>query len=306
MTRPIDARATLAVASLLLGACGGGGSGSDPEGAPAADPSAPAADGAPLVPAPSPGPDAAAPAPVVNGFVEVRRTDRDASGELLFEETRTVDTDGNRLLARFDEGADGTEDAVATFDYDAAGNLVRATFDGENVAFVETHEHDADGRLLESRYVESTGRRAAELTAFEYDEAGRLLTRSVFDVDAEGPLLRRASYAYGPDGLAESGLELGFDRDDLVGPDGDGEPTSIRREVYEHDAAGRPTVLRYDEDDDGLIDGEVGYAYDGDGNMVRLERTDAAGELVRVEEYEYAAAEEPIYNRWLRAFRFFL
>ena len=300
MTRAPDARATLAVAALLLGACGGSGSDDAPDPPPAAD-------GAPLVPASAPGPDAAAPSATVNGFVEVLRRDRDAAGTLLFEEARTVDADANRLTARFDEGADGTEDAVATFDYDEAGNLVRASFDGANVAFVETHEHGADGRLLESRYVESTGRRAVEFTAFEYDEAGRLLTRSVFDVDAEGPLLRRASYVHGPDGLAESGLELGFDRDDLIGPDGEGgEPTSIRREVYEHDAAGRPTVLRYDEDDDGLIDGEVAYAYDGDGNMVRLERTDAAGTLVRVEEYEYAPTGEPVYNRWRRAFRFFL
>ena len=304
MHLPRGIPAALCAASLLVGACGGGGSDSDDPPTPAS-PSGPA--GAPLDAGPGPAADAAPPGGIVNGFVEVGRIDLDADGTALYEETRVVDADGDRVLARFDENADGIDDAEATFDYDGSGNLVRATFDdGESLAFVETHEHDEDGLLLESVYEESTGRRAVELTAFEYDETGRLLTRSVFDVDRAGPLLSRATYSYGADGLAESGLELAFDRDDFVGTDGVGEPVSMRRESYEHDGSGRLTALRFDANDDGLVDGSVEYGYDANGNVTRLERLDADGEVTRAEEYRYEPAPEPIYNRWLRTFRFFL
>ena len=305
MNLPRGIPATLCATSLLVGACGGGDSDSDDPPTTTSPPSGP--NGAPLDAGPGPAPDADPPPGVVNGFVEVTRTDFDADGTALYGETRVVDADGDRVLARFDEDADGTDDAEATFDYDGSGNLVRAAFDdGESLAFVETHEHDGNGLLLESVYRESVGRRAVELTAFEYDEIGRLLTRSVFDVDRAGPLLGRTTYSYGADGLPESGLELDFDRDDFVGADGAGEPASVRRESYEHDGSGRLTALRFDADDDGLIDGSIEYGYDERGNVVRLERLDAAGETTRVEEYGYEPAPEPIYNRWLRAFRFFL
>lgn len=297
--------ATLCLCALAATGCGGGsGDGGDA--------SAPAPNGDVAIDAGSPGPtappgaDAGTPiGAVVNGFVAVARTDTAGDGALLLRSTSEVDAAGGTTIERIERFGEGEADVIGTLEHDAAGRLTAERYvedaeggDGFSESFV--HEHDAAGRLLRSTYTNDAG--DLEITSFGYGADGELLERTVSGAaegDAEAPTLSRATYEYGADALPVSGRTLDYDA-------ATGEVVRVRGERYEHDGAGRLVGLVIDDGDDGTDDGRNTYAYDRAGNMVRLERFDVAGGLVETEAYEYAPVDSPVYNTWLRIFRYFL
>ena len=269
-------RVVAVLVPALLVACGGGSSQS---GAPADD-----------------GPGRPA---IVNGFVETGSITRDARGTLLSESSKRVDTANDRLVETGRDVVNGVtyESIIA---YDEAGDLVREDYrESRGFTALDVYEHDGRG-FLQRRT--STYGGFVDVETFEYDAAGRLSARQTRAGEGDAPLVERTDYAYGADGLPVSAREL------IAGgtADENGERVDLlRRKTYAHDADGRRIGVSIDDFDDGSIDRALAYEYDDDGNMIRNVLSGADGAVIETREYAYEAVDEPIFNRWLRVFRYF-
>lgn len=186
-------------------------------------------------------------------------------------------------------------------DTDPLGRVTRTTRDREGrVVLIENaaggqkvYEYDADGhKILESRWFDGTTPRDDVL--FEYDAAGRLITRretlgrlTRFEYDAVGNVIRERLESEIPDDdFAPRLRETDYDELDR--------PIVVRRQlgegfvtermkldgegntILELDALGRATVMGYDALNRLIRSDEAGLRerrrfYDGSGNLVRDE-----------------------------------
>ena len=184
--------------------------------------------------------------------------------------TLTYDHRGRRVMETR-EGVAEEPDAVTTFEYDAAGNLVRRTNPvGEEVQYVY------DGYQRQVEQVDG----AMVRTIHTYDAAGRFATRTVRDADGDD--LSRERYTY--DGL---GNLVRSEADRFVDP---AVTQNVDVDEYFYDGAGRRAVHV------GPRGARTLHAYDGLGRLVR--RDDEG--LAQATEYEFDARGRPVTHREIR------
>jgi hypothetical protein len=212
-------------------------------------------------------------------------------------------------MTRWDENGDGTPDAIETRQYDANGNLTRATYDNEapdSPYAIETRQYDANGN--ETRH-EKEGWGWPDQFSIggigiaQYDAYGNV-THSEMDV-ADGLLVFFVNSEYDANG-DETRREEGRDADrttygiitrqyDANGNetrreedrDADGTPEVI--ETWQYDASGNETRWEYDRDGDGTPDEITTHQYDANGNLTHEYDEGGDGTPDRIKTWQYDA-----------------
>lgn len=197
----------------------------------------------------------------------VYRTTYSPEGDVLMYEadeddgrSRTVsvrDENGRLVRQAYDAGADGTEDSVLEYTYDALGNLV-------------LYEHDRDG----DGAIDRREQYAYADTAHPYK-----ITTAVVDPDGDGPdqagvttytyhalglVVRKENDANG-DGTPETIYGFAYDADgnrleEWEDWDADGTPNQFAH--YTYDANGRVLTETYDNNGDGTPDRRTTREYE--------------------------------------------
>ena len=240
---------------------------------------------------------------VTNGFVATRAIERDGSGALVADTTYRVDTAANRIFVSGENFSAGTT-YESTLIYDGSGDLVSDRYEvSDGFSGSNVYEHDERGllrqRTISTRTVDDAGLplNFVDVETFEYDTRNRLLSRETVAGEEETQILGSTDYFYGSGPMPTSALEV-FQDGDFV--------DEVVRDMFIYDADGRLIRLQGDNQDDGSIDFELAYEYDASGNMTRRVETDAAGAVATTLEYTYEAVDEPVFNRWIRIFRYFI
>ena len=187
----------------------------------------------------------------------------DAHGDLTSASDGTDDTlfhhDANDRLARIDY-PDGQ---FLELTYDSAGRRASST---DQLGHEVNYHYDAVGRL--ERLTDGTG---ADIVGYTYDAAGRLArkdlgngTYTAFDYDNAGRLLSLITRA--PDASVLASFEYSHDalglRTGTLTPDGEW--------TYEYDVAGRLTRAVFDSTNGAIPDQEIAYSYDAAGSRAAI------------------------------------
>lgn len=241
----------------------------------------------------------------VNGYHMVGRTAYDEFDRVLSVLQRTANYDQNNLSTIFTaydmDGNVDFESEFLTF-YDEFGRLVRDEYSNATESDTTIYGFNATG-LLQS--ASRDGERAYNMS-FEYDSADRLASKHRDWIrDGEVSSAVDYTYSYNDEGLLASAKQVENEpADPFTG--------AINRttvvSTYLHDNQGRITRSEKITSTNTLGNSSEfslvsDFTYDQNGNVVEEIVTELS--TVTRYEYTYELSEEPIFNTWLRRFKYF-
>lgn len=237
-------------------------------------------------------------ADVVNGYYVVKSTTVNEFDEVVGTIDYDVDFESRNTTVTYtdyDLIAGTSTNSFASYFFNENGQMLRwRSSDGGNTLY-KINEQGLLSEIIESSSIYGD-------SVFSYDASGKLLTR-VRTYGADGIVTQRSTqtYVYNDSGaLSSSRKESVFFQEEPFNT-----YTTFENKAYILDSEGR--IIRresIDESSDGSIMTSDDYEYDANGNMVKTTYTyDGLWSDTRT--YEYAVSEKPLYNRWLRIFRFF-
>jgi len=244
----------------------------------------------------------------VNGYHLVRSVDYNQFGQVTESETYQYDFDANRIdIERMQ--TENSElgvfiDPSAQEFYDEQGRLTLRETPRDQGFRRNTYAFNSAG-LLE-RY-ETTGGFFTIVADLEYDSLGNLVkavesSPAVVSDPEPRAVVRTYNYFFNSDGfLASSNYEQAlFDAANVK------EVVDASSTTYSYDDQGR-RISAVTTDSPPIMDDSVFtrvYKYDSNGNVSERTVSDSVG-FIRRTEYFYEASPEPIYNFWLRSFKYF-
>jgi len=239
---------------------------------------------------------------IVNGFHVVRSTSFDEFDNVVSTRTYDVDFDRRIMDVTTNDEADPefglpaeTRTSIAFFD--EFGRLERWTSDIGTTQY----EFNEQGRL--SRYSDDFF--GEEVSTFDYDASGRLMTRTrTFSAEGTTTETRDYSYNYDAQGFLSNGTIISV-IEPVLGATSSTETTTMS---YAVDSSGRITrrerIYTSDLPNVGPFTDTDDYEYDANGNVIS-NTTTIDGEIWLRRVFEYEPSSQPLYNRFLRIFRYF-
>lgn len=188
---------------------------------------------------------------------EVSRVIYDDYGFLVGTQTNSYDASG-RLTESSLKAEEKELQSREVYRYDSASKLVeKLSYEGGGAdALKDTFTYDARGRLISDNV--SYKEQAGGATAFEYDEAGRIVVVAFYTPKGK-PAVAPVGPCFG-----------------------------VHRLAYKYDAQGRVVEVRAFEPDNSLKRTTV-YTYDARGNVAEESRKDGYGSTTFKHTYEYDA-----------------
>jgi len=244
----------------------------------------------------------------VNGFHMVSGSSIDGFGRTVSEWQSDVDYDQNRVevtYTYFAENGSVDYQSISRSEYDNLGRLVQEEYNGPGGFDLTTYEFNNRGWLVKST---RTGGAAPYTYDFQYNDNGQLLSKQrQWTRDGEVSSIENYAYVYTNQGLLRTANRI-ITESTIDPATGERYSTSVNSN-YSHDSMDRITrrerITSSSYQGNSTEDSEISdFVYDQNGNMVQESTTDSTGST-RTNNYRYARSEEPIYNLWLRRFRYF-
>jgi hypothetical protein len=258
----------IAGAVVLISACGGGGD---------------IADDAPQF------------VSVSNGFYNSSIIFRDGQGMVTEEFRDQIDIDNN-VIDRFTTVTDGDEFRVRRGTYNDRGYLIRdERFNAQGqLTRRRNYTHNSQGYLISYRIQDFDDDNSSRDVSHEFDAQNRL-QRRVFR-SLGGDIIYTFDFELDSRGLFSVRRATFFN---------DGQVDTRENRFYQYDNLDRIIAVDSDFNLDGAIDRREEFQYDAFGNVVLLTRLDGSGAVEQTRTYGYEQVNEPIFNRWIRSFRYF-
>jgi len=180
---------------------------------------------------------------------------------------------GRGRVTQIEYFSDGESHAIENFTFDDSNKIVESERDGY-ISYRSTFEFDSAGNILKWVSIR---------TKLEAEFGEEYVPSSIV-------------YTYDDNGHLQSATAVfsGFSSGSLF----------VYRSEAQYTTSDTGQLLRFERQDaDGSAPWITMYNYDGNGNMV--ERTTTSGDYYRREVAEYEPNEEPVYNHWLRRFKYF-
>ncbi len=238
------------------------------------------------------------PSDTVNGYHVVKAMGFNEFNELVRTIEYDVDFENRTTEVTYTDYDlfDGTSSvSISTNYFNERGQMLRwRSADGGNTLY----EYNEQGLL--SQIVESNSTYGDSV--FAYDSSGKLTTRTRTYSD-NGAVTRLDNYSY----LYNSAGQISnLSREKIFFQEGPLDTyTEIENTSFEHDAQGRivrrESIMELSDRSDIAVED---YEYDMNGNMVKTTYS-YNGLFLDSRTYEYAVSEQPLYNRWLRIFKYF-
>jgi len=270
--------------ALLLSGCGGGGSSADLEETIKAN-------------------------DVINGYRISSATQYDELGAVTGREDYIYNDDTNTISRRtttvFEPDFDNSA-LTATLTYDDNGNLVkRDTFIEGELFATSTFVFDSNHLMSSSRYeVYELGNAISSLvTTFSYNDDNQLVSQVEVDENASAEIGAEYIPSSTMFSYDANGNRLSRTSDDTIYFEGVLQDRRKSETQYTFNDAGQ-MVRRERTIDDGSAPSISMYSFDGNGNM--FEVINSSEGFYSREVIEYEANSEPVYNFWLRLFKFYL
>jgi len=242
----------------------------------------------------------AEPNSIVNGFRLVRSTRYDEFDKVTQTNELSYDSEANTVTEVQVVIGQGFPDEETTevMQYDEFGRVLRIErFSRGESNSIENFRFDDSNQLVESQQDGFT----PHISTYEFDSVGNLLNwvriNPKLEADLGDEYLPSSGvYTYDENRHLQSATKVvtGFSSGALTVVSGVGQ--------YTTSDTGQLVRLEWQRDD-GTAPTITMYSYDGNGNMV--ERIVSAESYFIREVAQYEPNEEPVYNHWLREFKYF-
>lgn len=236
------------------------------------------------------------PASTSNGYYNSTIVRRDGTGVITAQFRDVIDVVNNVVTGFSTDLTDGREFQDIQYKYDDKGNMIQSVLfdDTGNVRRQTDYTHDSQGYLRSYRIDDFEDDSIDRESTIFYDEQNKIIRREFKSF--AGELRETHEYMWTENDLIDRRESTFFE---------DGQISSQGIRTYTYDDQQRIIGNAWDSPIDGTIDERREYQYDDKGNMVLETRFDAAGQLDRTTEHGYVVTGEPIFNLWIRIFKYF-